>query len=155
MPETRIFLVVYHSENGHTEQMANWIAEGLEDAGAAVAIKKVEELDLSYLPACDGLVIGSPTYFSNVSWPIKKFIDESIVFYDGKQIKGRVGGTFTSSGTYQDARECLMMLDWAFRYHHEMNLRHGVIRVDGQEDAMVAELCKVYGRELVEMGNPS
>jgi len=155
VPEKPVFLVVYYSQSGHTEQMARWIGEGLEQEGAGVVIKKVEEVDLGSFVTYDGIVVGSPTYFSNVAWPIKKLIDESIVFYDGKQLKGRIGGIFTSSGTYQDARECMMMLDWAFGYHHEMSVRYGIIRVDGEPDEIVAERCRAYGRELVQMRQAS
>ncbi len=38
-------------------------------------VKRVEECRLNDLAEADGIVIGSPTYFSNVAWQVKKLID--------------------------------------------------------------------------------
>ena len=58
--------------------MAYDIGEGAHKWGVDVEVKKVEECQLNELLAADGILIGSPTYFSNVSWQVKKLIDESI-----------------------------------------------------------------------------
>ena len=80
--------------------MAEEIGKGAERLGAKVETKKVKECRLSDLFEADGIVIGSPTYFSNVAWQVKKLIDESMDLYrKDHSLKDKVGGCFTSSGT--------------------------------------------------------
>jgi len=71
-------VVVYHSGYGHTQRVAQVVAEG---AGALlVAIDaegNVSEADWSALDAAKAIIFGSPTYMGNVSWQFKKFADAS------------------------------------------------------------------------------
>ena len=71
-------VVVYHSGYGHTQRVAQVVAEG---AGAQlVAIDaegNVSEADWSALDAAKAIIFGSPTYMGNVSWQFKKFADAS------------------------------------------------------------------------------
>ena len=50
----------------------------------------------SDLLAADGIILGSPTYFGQMSTKLKALIDESVKVYE--QLTGKVGGAFTSSG---------------------------------------------------------
>ena len=96
---SKTMLILYYSGGGNTEKMANAIADAVSESSIAVKVEKAEDFEISTLPEYDGIAIGSPTYFSNVAWQVKKIIDESIRFYRGKQIGGKVAGIFTSSGT--------------------------------------------------------
>ena len=89
-------LIVYHSKTGNTEEMSKAVEKGAHSQGVEVVRKRVEEAHVDELPAFDGIVIGSPTYFGNVSAEIKTFIDDSIKYY--KKLKGKVGGAFSSCG---------------------------------------------------------
>ena len=89
-------LIVYYSKTGNTEEMAKAVEKGVRSQGVEVVRKRVEEAHVDELPACDGIIIGSPTYFGNVAAEIKKFIDESIKYY--KKLKGKAGGAFSSCG---------------------------------------------------------
>ena len=95
-------LIVYYSGTGNTRRMAEEISKGAKQLGIDVDVKRVEDCSVEDLVEADGIVIGSPTYFSNVAWQVKKLIDESISLYRGRQLKGKVGGCFTSSGTRRD-----------------------------------------------------
>lgn len=89
-------LVVYHSETGNTARMAELVAEGARDAGADVALKTIGETSVDELIEYDGIIAGSPTYYGLMSAPLKKLLDDSVKFHG--QLKGKVGGAFTSAG---------------------------------------------------------
>jgi len=142
-------LVVYHTETGNTERMAELIVEGARQEGAQAEIMRVEECGLDDLDEAAGIVVGSPTYFSNVSWQVKKLIDESIKLYRrNRQLRGKVGGCFTSSGTMRDAKDCIKMLELAFGLHHRMDMVPSIIRVSGDDWETTAEKCRSYGAEI-------
>ena len=101
---SRKMIILFYSGQGNTERMANLIAGAVRERAIDVTVKRVEEFDLSLLPTHDAIVLGSPTYFSNVAWPVKKLIDESIIFYRNNQLKDKVAGVFTSSGTEEMLR---------------------------------------------------
>jgi len=90
-------LVVYDSKSGNTETMALAVAKGAEQAGdLEVTVKRAEETKNSDLLAADGIIMGSPTYFGQMSAKLKALIDESVKVHE--QLTGKVGGAFTSSG---------------------------------------------------------
>ena len=115
-------LILYYSGSGNTQRMAKAIAEAMKSSAVNVTIEDVGKFDISLLPKYDSIVFGSPTYFSNVPWQVKKVIDESIVHYDdgGGKLKGKVAGIFTSAGTSRDGKDCLKMVEVA------LGIRHGV-----------------------------
>jgi len=100
-------LVVYHSQTGNTKRMAEMVAEGATGAGADVALKSVAETSVDELLDYDGIVAGSPTYYGLLSAPLKKLFDESVKFHG--QLKGKVGGAFTSSGVVGGGNETTIL----------------------------------------------
>lgn len=142
-------LILYYSGSGNTRKMAKAIAEGMKSSGVEITLSEAGEFDVSSLPNYDGIVLGSPTYFSNVSWQVKKVIDESIVHYGGGKLKGKVAGIFTSAGTSRDGKDCLKMLELALGLHHKMKVVEGILRVDGESDQEVKKRCLEYGKRLL------
>ena len=71
-------LVVYHSQTGNTQKMAEKVAQG---AGAIenveVVLKRAQEATLDDLIACSGLAIGSPENFGYMSGMVKDFFDRT------------------------------------------------------------------------------
>jgi NAD(P)H dehydrogenase (quinone) len=142
-------LILYYSGSGNTQKVAKAIAEAMRSSGMNVTIEEAGKFDASRLPNYDSIVLGSPTYFSNMAWQVKKVIDESIVHYGGARLKGKVGGIFTSAGTMKDGRDCLKMLEVALGYHHGMKVVEGFLRVDGETEKEVEKRCQEYGKKLV------
>ena len=89
--------VVFHSGYGHTQRMAQSVAEG---AGATlVAIDAEGNLPdggWDILNAADAIVMGSPTYMGTVSWQFKKFADASSKPWFTQQWKDKVFAGFTN-----------------------------------------------------------
>jgi len=126
--------------------MAKEIAKGAEMAGVMTDIKTVDECISADLVNADGIVVGSPTYFSNVAWQIKKLIDESIVHYDkGRLLRNKIGGCFTSSGTRSDGEDCIRMLELAFGKHHGLRMLRGIVSTAGNGEEEVSKMCRQYG----------
>ena len=143
-------LILYYSGGGNTRKMARVIAEAMKSGGMSVTLEDVEKFDISQLPEYDGILLGSPTYFSNVAWQVKKVIDESIVHYGGHKMKDKVAGIFTSAGTMKDGRDCLRMLEIALGHHHRMKVMEGIVRVDGEKDREVEKRCQEYAKKLLK-----
>ena len=147
---SRNVLILYYSGSGNTQKVAKTVAEAMRSSGMNVTIEEVEKFDVSRLPNYDCIVLGSPTYFSNMAWQVKKVVDESIVHYGGGRLKGKVAGIFTSAGTMKDGRDCLKMLEVALGYHHGMKVVEGFLRVDGETEKEVEKRCQEYGNKLVK-----
>jgi NAD(P)H dehydrogenase (quinone) len=142
-------LIIYYTGTGNTKRMAEEIGKGAERTGVNVELKRVEECSLNDLAEADGVVIGSPTYFSNAAWQVKKLIDESIVLYRREyQLRDKVGGCFTSSGTRRDGKDCIRMLELAFGLHHRLKMIPGIIRASGDSDEKVSKMCQQYGADI-------
>ena len=69
-------LVLYYSRSGNTKKMAKAIAEAMKSSAISVTVEDAGKFDISLLPKYEGIVLGSPTYFSNVAWQVKKVIDD-------------------------------------------------------------------------------
>lgn len=132
-------LVIYHSRSGNTEKMAVAVAEGARQVKTVeVSMKQVDETSLQDLQEADGIIMGSPTYYGQMSGKLKSFIDESVKVH-GK-LEGKVGAAFTSSGgTATGAETTILSILQAM-------LVHGMI-VQGRSDD------KHYGAAAV--GAPS
>ncbi|WP_372659126.1 flavodoxin family protein [Hydrogenophaga sp.] len=93
-------VVVFHSGYGHTQRMAQSVAEG---AGAELlaidAEGNIPEAGWETLNAADAIIMGSPTYMGSVSWQFKKFADASSKPWFGQAWKDKVFAGFTNSAT--------------------------------------------------------
>ena len=71
-------LVIYHSQAGHTQKMAQSVARGARCIkGVTVVLKRAAEANLRDLLKCDGLAIGSPEYFGYMAGMVKDFFDRT------------------------------------------------------------------------------
>ena len=78
-------LIVYHSQTGKTEKMANAVAEGAKSIeGVEVILKKAVDATLEDLLTADGLALGTPENFGYMSGMVKDFFDRT---YYGAQEK--------------------------------------------------------------------
>jgi NAD(P)H dehydrogenase (quinone) len=129
-------LVVYDSQTGNTEKMAQAVGEGIgKVTGVDYEIKKVDKTSLDDLVGADGIIMGSPTYYGQMSAKLKALIDLSEKIH--RKLEGKVGAAFTSSGgTATGAETTLLSI-------LQTMLVHGMI-VQGRPDD------KHYGAAAVE-----
>ena len=90
--------VVFHSGYGHTQRMAQAVAEG---AGAELIAIDAEgnlaESAWELLAQADAIIMGSPTYMGTVSWQFKKFADASSKAWYSQAWKDKLFAGFTNS----------------------------------------------------------
>ncbi|HID92776.1 MAG TPA: flavodoxin family protein [bacterium (Candidatus Stahlbacteria)] len=140
-------LIVYHSCTGNTEKMAKAVAEGAKEIREVeVFVKKYNEATNDDLLNASGIIIGSPTYFRQMSAELKSFIDKSIDVY-GK-LKGKIGGVFTSTGTTSDGEKCLTSLYEALDCHG-VNVIGKVLSVEAPGTKEL-EACRNLGRGVAK-----
>ena len=85
--------IVYHSETGNTEKMAELIKEGaLQVAGVEVSLMTVDRLDRKALDESQVILFGTPTYYGTMSWQMKKCMDTLPV-----RVEGKLGAPFASA----------------------------------------------------------
>ena len=93
-------VVVYHSGYGHTQRMAQSVADGANAELVAVdADGNVSEAGWSALDAADAIIMGSPTYMGTVSWQFKKFADASSKAWYTQAWKDKLFAGFTNSAS--------------------------------------------------------
>ena len=90
--------IVYHSGYGHTQRMAQAVAEG--SGGQLIAIDadgNLPEGGWEQLKDADAIIFGSPTYMGSVSWQFKKFADASSKQWYAQAWKDKLAAGFTNS----------------------------------------------------------
>jgi NAD(P)H dehydrogenase (quinone) len=98
-------LVAYYSLTGHTEQMAQGVAEGIRRVpGITAVVKQVGDVTKQDLEAADGIILGSPTYYANIPGKMKVVIDDwswkmKVDFTD------KLGGAFSTGGGQAGGKE--------------------------------------------------
>jgi len=95
-------LIIYDSQTGNTEKMAEAVAEGARSvAGVDVELKyyaRPEELTQA-----DALIFGSPTYYHDMTLPIKQVLEEAAKA--NVKLQGKIGAAFGSYGWSGEAPE--------------------------------------------------
>jgi len=136
---TRI-LVLYYSMYGHVEKMARAVAAGAGSvAGTIVDVKRVPELmpeDVARragawldqpapiaqpgeLVDYDGILLGTPTRFGNMSAQMRNFLDQTGPLWIRGALAGRVGSVFCSTGT-PNGTEATILSVYNTLIHHGM-----------------------------------
>ncbi len=98
-------LVLYASDYGNTEKMAQAAVAGIESvAGAKAVLKKAEEITAEDLINAAGVLVGTPVHMGSMDWRVKKMIDTvcSGLWMQDK-LNGKVAGVFVSGSGYGNA----------------------------------------------------
>lgn len=91
-------VVVYHSGYGHTQRMAQSVAQGADAELLAIdADGNLPEGGWEKLESADAIIFGSPTYMGSVSWQFKKFADASSKPWFAQKWKDKIAAGFTNS----------------------------------------------------------
>ena len=117
-------VVIYHSGYGHTQRMAQAVAEG--SGAELVAIDAEGNLPQGgweILDAADAIIFGSPTYMGSVSWQFKKFADASSKPWFTQAWKDKLFGGFTNSASMNGDKHSTL------HYLFTLAMQHGGIWV--------------------------
>jgi len=135
-------LVLYHSRLGSVEKIANLIARGINAVeGVEALIRTVPNISantqsseasipetgapyvtLDDLKNCDGLILGSPTRFGNMSAELKHFIDSTSSVWMSGELQGKPAAVFSSSSSMHGGQESTLLSMMLPLLHHGMLL---------------------------------
>ena len=186
-------LVVYYSRYGSVSRMAQQIALGVEAvSGCSAIIRCVPDVSPNHeqtqppvpedgppyasmddLKNCDGLLIGSPSYFGNMAAPLKYFLDQSSQVWLSGALIGKPAGVFTATSSHHGGQESLLISMMIPLMHHGMIISgipysepalqqpqtggtpYGASHVSGKQGQQLSEhesdICKALGRQIAEL----
>ena len=116
--------VVYHSGYGHTQRLAQSVAEGAD--GRLVVIDADGNLPQDaweVLGTADAIIFGSPTYMGGPSWQFKKFADASSKAWFSQAWKNKLFAGFTNSGSINGDKSSTIY------YFFTLAMQHGGVWV--------------------------
>ncbi len=84
--------IIYHSETGNTQKMAELVSQGcLTLPGVEARCMPIDDVDESYVAEAKAIIFGSPTYEGCCSWQMKRYLDT-----EPKGLAGKLAGVFAS-----------------------------------------------------------
>jgi len=133
-------LVLYYSRYGATEALAREVCRGVDSVKASAArlrtvppVSTVAEasedtipetgppyVDSTDLDECNGIVMGSPTRFGNMSSALKYFIDSTGGDWMKGTLIGKPAGVFTSTSSLHGGSETTLLTMAIPLLHHGM-----------------------------------
>lgn len=121
--EMKKLAIIYHSAHGHTEHIAEHVAEGAASVpDTEVHVVKADEL--TAMPArllpFDGFLFGSPTYLGGVSGTFKTFMDSTGGLWRTQQLKGKLAAGFTVSSLPAGDKQSTLISLFTFCMQHGM-----------------------------------
>lgn len=148
--------VIYYSRTGNTEAMARLIAEGVGmENGVEVVLGKIQDFPPKKALECDGIIVGSPTYYGSMASEVKKFFDDSVAFH-GK-LKGKVGAAFSSAANVGGGNETTVVSILNAMLIHGMVVQgdpagdhYGPVSI-GSPDARVEKQCRALGKKVAAL----
>ena len=94
-------LVAYYSETGNTEKLAQAIGKGAAAVeGVEVSVKKTVDVKDEEFPRYDGMILGTPVHWANLTAEAKRFLDRAgAALWNVKTTgDGRTAGAFATGG---------------------------------------------------------
>ena len=100
MQRPRRLLIVYHSQSGSTEKMAEAVIRGARDPeidNVELRIRQALDADADDLLWCDGFILGTPENFGYMSGALKVFLDRAFYPCEGR-VSGKPYALFVRAG---------------------------------------------------------
>ena len=133
-------LVLYYSQHGAVQQMAQLMARGIEQIpGIRARLRTVPKVstvceavepaipeagapyaELRDLEECIGIALGSPTRFGNMAAAMKYFWDGTGSLWLKHALVGKPAALFTSTGTMHGGQETTLLTMMMPLLHHGM-----------------------------------
>ena len=112
-------VIVFHSGYGHTQRVAQAVADGADAQLLAIdADGNLPEGGWETLAAADAIIFGSPTYMGSVSWQFKKFADASSKVWYTQGWKDKLFAGFTNSATMNGDKVATIAYLWTLAMQH-------------------------------------
>ncbi len=139
-------LIAYYSRNGHTESMANYIAEGVRIKGCEAEVKPISEIkNEKDLEGYDAYIFGCPTYHRDMTANMKSFL----FMAEKANLEGKPGGAF---GSYTHSGDAPLEIYETMEYVFKMNVTNlGSFRLKEKDIENSIKSCQDYGGVICEM----
>lgn len=170
-------LIVYYSMYGHTQRMAEAMAEGVHEVKGAEAVLRrfpetlpAEVLEMmgaveaqkaqSHIPVCqveelaqaDAIIFGTPTRFGNMCGQMRQFLDATGQLWQSGALVGKVGSVFTSSATQHGGQESTLLSSHITLLHQGMVIVGLPYTFEGQMIMNEITGCSPYGASTIAGG---
>ncbi len=170
-------LIVYYSMSGHTQRMAEAMAEGGREVKGAKAVLRrfpetlpAEVLEMmraveaqkaqSHIPVCqieelaqaDAIIFGTPTRFGNMCGQMRQFLDATGQLWQFGALVGKVGSVFTSSATQHGGQESTLLSSHITLLHQGMVIVGLPYTFEGQMNMDEITGCSPYGASTIAGG---
>jgi len=117
-------VVVYHSGYGHTQRVAQAVAEGAQAQLLTISAEgELSKSDWEALEQAHGIIFGSPTYMGMASWQFKKVADATSKYWMSGAWKNKVAGGFTISANLSGDKLSTL------QYFMTLSMQHGMVWV--------------------------
>lgn len=149
-------LVLIHSDNGGTYELAKEISKGIETDGNTKAIiklvksslhEKLKDLPVATvdeLASYDGIAFGSPVYFGNISTGMSEFLAKTVNLWTNHELEGMPATVFMSAGSGA-GNELAVQSFWNSLAVHGMVLVSNGIRGNDKIDSTIPQGNTVLG----------
>ena len=134
-------LVLYYSRHGATADMAQQIANGIEEGGCNARLRTVPNVStiteatksdipesgapyatLDDLQECIALAVGSPTRFGNMAAELKYFFDSTSPIWLSGEMVNKPAAVFTSTSSLHGGQESTLLSMMLPLLHHGMQI---------------------------------
>lgn len=104
-------LVLIHSDNGGTYELAKQISKGIESnenvqsiikqvkSSTHTSLKDIPVASVEELSSYDGIAFGSPVYFGNISTGMSEFLSKTVNLWTNHTLEGMPATVFMSAGS--------------------------------------------------------
>ncbi|MFP4155880.1 MAG: NAD(P)H:quinone oxidoreductase [Halothiobacillaceae bacterium] len=133
-------LILFYSRDGSTARMAHQVMRGVESVEGCIAkLRAIPPISTNckatepsvppdgapYVTQedfqnCDGLALGTPTYFGNMAGAVKHFIDTTSGSWFSGRMVGKPAGVFTSTASQHGGQEATLLSMMIPLLHHGM-----------------------------------
>lgn len=98
--------VLYYSASGKTKEMAEVIAKGARKIdGVEVKLFSIEDIDYDFVNDSSAVLFGTPTYYANMCWQFKKWIDTE----KNLNLAGKIGSCFATANFIQGGGDLALL----------------------------------------------
>ncbi|MDR6225730.1 flavodoxin [Desmospora profundinema] len=140
-------LLVYASMTGNTEEIAEWVAKGVRDAGVSIEVKEVMDTDPADLEQYGLILLGAYT------WGDGELPDEFLDLYeemDGLDLSGKAAAVFGScDSSYPMVGAAVDILEKKLEERGARLVLPG-LKVEFAPDEEEGKHCQSWGRSAVE-----
>ncbi len=150
--------VLYFSQSGNTQKLAQMICEGIIESGADAKGFSIDHIDVDYVKDCDGIVLGTPTYYGTYCAKIKLFLEEQ---FGALEPAGKIGGAFATAAYVHGGADTAVlgilnhMLFYGMKVYSggcaygDPVIHYGPVGLSGNIDDFT-ELFREYGRRFAK-----